>query len=92
MCITSLRGSILETTPRASMHYLIYLKLGNLISYIWQPTLLISRPLTITSPTCPPNVVTMLLEIAWLIFGVVWLKEFYLSCPTEEAKEIMFGK
>lgn len=36
--------------------------------------------------------VTMLLEIAWLIFGIVWLKEFYLDCPTEEAKEIMFGK
>lgn len=30
MCITSLRGSILETTPRASMQYLIYLKLGTL--------------------------------------------------------------
>lgn len=57
-----------------------------LLVVILIPVMLILFPL---SPICA---VTMLLEIAWLIFGVVWLTEFYLSCPTEEAKEIMFGK
>ncbi|XP_059617635.1 diacylglycerol lipase-alpha isoform X3 [Phlebotomus argentipes] len=33
----------------------------------------------------------ILIEIAWLAMGIVWLKEFYMDCPIAEAKEVMFG-
>lgn len=86
----------MEATPRASMQYLIYLKLGKYLHEIRITTHPSSLAVISLNSNCPPLVclsaVTMLLEIAWLIFGVVWLKEFYLSCPTDEAKEIMFGK
>lgn len=36
--------------------------------------------------------VVILIEIAWLAMGIVWLKEFYMDCPIAEAKEVMFGK
>lgn len=85
------------------MQYLIYLKLGsfrylrlnhNMTRYL-DPCNGNFIPLFynhLIASSLSHGTVTMLLEIAWLIFGVVWLMEFYLSCPTEEAKEIMFGK
>lgn len=35
--------------------------------------------------------VVILIDMAWLAVGIVWLKEFYLTCPIAEAKEIMLG-
>lgn len=32
ICIVSMRGSILDTGPRASMHYWLYIKLGKYIN------------------------------------------------------------
>uniref|UniRef100_A0A6B2EG71 Diacylglycerol lipase-alpha n=1 Tax=Phlebotomus kandelakii TaxID=1109342 RepID=A0A6B2EG71_9DIPT len=37
------------------------------------------------------KLLVILIEIAWLATGIVWLKEFYMTCPIAEAKEVMFG-
>ncbi|XP_055709573.1 diacylglycerol lipase-alpha isoform X1 [Phlebotomus papatasi] len=37
------------------------------------------------------KLLVILIEIAWLAMGIVWLKEFYMDCPIAEAKEVMFG-
>ena len=34
----------------------------------------------------------MLVEIAWLTVGVVWLVVNYKTCPIESAKEVILGK
>lgn len=57
-----MRGTILYTAPRASMQYLLYVRLG-----------------------------IFLVELAWLIVGVVWIGRHYGSCPMGVAKKAVLG-
>lgn len=34
----------------------------------------------------------MVLDIAWLSLGIVWLYKFYMNVDIGEAREIMLGK
>ncbi|XP_055389650.1 diacylglycerol lipase-alpha isoform X2 [Condylostylus longicornis] len=62
ICITSMRGSILDTGKRSTMNYWIYLKS-----------------------------VVILFDIAWLVLGIIWIKQYYFEAPVREAKEILIG-
>ena len=37
------------------------------------------------------RLIVMLVDLGWLISGIVWIKEFYIQCPIEEPKETMFA-
>lgn len=58
----SMRGSILDTAPRASMQYLLYVRLG-----------------------------ILLVEVSWLVVGVIWVSNHYDSCPMGLAKDAVLG-
>ncbi|XP_055616248.1 diacylglycerol lipase-alpha isoform X3 [Toxorhynchites rutilus septentrionalis] len=62
ICVVSMRGSILDTGPRASMPYLLY-----------------------------GRVLVMLVDLTWLILGVVWMRDHYFECPIQEPKETMLA-
>jgi len=34
----------------------------------------------------------MVVEVVWMILGVVWLTHFYVECPLELAKDAMLGE
>ena len=36
--------------------------------------------------------VVMVVEIAWLVVGVIWLVKYYHSCQAPTAKEALIGK
>lgn len=36
--------------------------------------------------------VVIILDVVWLSLGIAWLVKFYMTCPVNEAKEIMLGK
>ncbi|XP_075727994.1 inactivation no afterpotential E isoform X2 [Rhipicephalus microplus] len=63
-CISwvSMRGSILDTAPRASMQHLLYVRLGILV-----------------------------IEVCWLVVGVIWVSKHYDSCPMGVAKDAILG-
>ncbi|XP_077492793.1 inactivation no afterpotential E isoform X2 [Amblyomma americanum] len=63
-CISwvSMRGSILDAAPRASMQYLLYVRLG-----------------------------ILLVEVSWLVVGVIWVSKHYDSCPMGVAKDAILG-
>lgn len=63
-CISwvSMRGSILDAAPRASMQYLLYVRLG-----------------------------ILLVEVSWLVVGVIWVSKHYDSCPMGVAKDAVLG-
>lgn len=58
----SLRGTILDSGPRAAMEYLLYVRLGIFV-----------------------------VELAWLVMGVIWVAHHYSSCPAGAAKEAVLG-
>ncbi|KAL1488240.1 hypothetical protein ABEB36_015195 [Hypothenemus hampei] len=62
VCVVALRGSILDTTPRSSMQYILYIRLS-----------------------------VMIIEASWLTAGIVWLSNYYVVCPVDNAKEIVLG-
>lgn len=33
----------------------------------------------------------MLVEIGALVYGIIWMQEFYIACPLAEAKEIILS-
>ncbi|XP_062538021.1 diacylglycerol lipase-alpha isoform X2 [Armigeres subalbatus] len=37
------------------------------------------------------RVLVMLVDLTWLILGIVWLKDHYLECPIQEPKETMIA-
>ncbi|KAH7939634.1 hypothetical protein HPB52_015443 [Rhipicephalus sanguineus] len=63
-CISwvSMRGSILDAAPRASMQHLLYVRLGILV-----------------------------IEVCWLVVGVIWVSKHYDSCPMGVAKDAILG-
>ncbi|XP_064490017.1 diacylglycerol lipase-alpha-like isoform X2 [Ornithodoros turicata] len=62
ICCVSMRGSILDTQPRAPMQYLLYVRLG-----------------------------ILLVEVSWLVVGVVWVSKYYHDCPMGAAREAVLG-
>ncbi|RWS12438.1 sn1-specific diacylglycerol lipase alpha-like isoform X5 [Dinothrombium tinctorium] len=62
IAIVSMKGTILDTAPRASMQHLIYVRLGLFV-----------------------------VEIVWLIFGVIWIRRHYDTCTQGFAKKAILG-
>ncbi|CAH1129425.1 unnamed protein product [Ceutorhynchus assimilis] len=62
VCIVALRGSILDTAPRNSMQYILYIRMS-----------------------------VMIIEAGWLSAGIVWLMNYYVDCPVDNAKETVLA-
>lgn len=37
-------------------------------------------------------VVLLLIEVTTLSLGITWLVKFYMNCPAESGRNLMFGK
>ncbi|XP_058444462.1 diacylglycerol lipase-alpha isoform X1 [Malaya genurostris] len=37
------------------------------------------------------RILVMLLDLSWLILGIIWMKDHYLDCPIQEPKETMLA-
>lgn len=79
ICIVAMRGSILDTTPRASMQYILYVRLGKQLPP--------KKPIFYQ----PNSAGIMLIEAGWLSAGITWLVKFYIDCPIDNAKETVLG-
>lgn len=79
-----MRGSILDTSPRASMQYWLYLRLSkdyNRLNFVFYFHTSISHDIVFT-----------LVNIGALVTGLLWMKEFYTICLVTQRKEIVLSK
>lgn len=83
ICIVSMRGSILDTGPRATMHYWLYIKLGKNYRVVKNGNMyLLSIFLA----------VVIIIDVVWLSMGIWWLVKFYIACPVGNPREILLSK
>ena len=94
ICWVSSRGTIMNTIPRASMQYLLYVRFGWSFCLRYPKlTHQFFKPLTmklIAFHRLPKLIVGILLvEVTWLCIGFVWLWNNYDECNHGNAKEFI---